>query len=132
MKYFIVGVVSCIFQVFLAAESHGHHSFTVYDMEIQHEYTGIVKELRFRNPHISMKLSYVKSEGIEEIIDFPDGGPASMFIRNGLKPAQIKPGSMITVIGSPRKDNPDILFLRTIIVDDETYTVFGEEGPLTK
>jgi len=51
-----------------------------------------------------------------------------MLIRLGLKPNMIKPGTKIKVIGSPRKDNPNVYFLKTIILEDgTTFATLG--GP---
>jgi hypothetical protein len=49
-----------------------------------------------------------------------------MLLRMGLKPDMIKPGTHVTAIGSPRHDNPDTLFLKSIKLDDgQTFNTLG-------
>lgn len=125
----VILIATAYVMLVMAFHANAHHSFTVYDMDTQIEYSGTVKVLRFRNPHISMTLAYTGQGGEEEIVEFTDGGPANMFIRLGLKPDKIKPGASITVIGSPRKDDPGVLFLRTIIVDGERFNTIDSGQP---
>lgn len=97
----------------------GHHSFAIYDMESEFTFEGIVETLRFRNPHMALTLRET-IDGEERVINFVEGAPANMLVRMGFDPAHIQPGKRITAIGSPRHDNPDAYFLKTIILEDGT------------
>src|SRR5574341_1361306 len=73
--------------------TYAHHSFASYDFSIQVTYTGVVKDLKFRNPHIAMTLVHTREAGTEEIINFIEGAPANMLARIGLRPEMIKAGT---------------------------------------
>jgi hypothetical protein len=103
-----------------ATSSGAHHSFAIYDMQTNIEFFGVVTELKFRNPHMAMTIIETGEDGKKRVIEFVEGAPANMLVRMGFDPAVIQPGKSIRVIGSPRKDNPDAFFLKTIILDDGT------------
>jgi hypothetical protein len=104
----------------LAAAAWAHHSFAVYDFATEIAFEGVVETLNFKNPHIAMTLSYEDENGDTKIADFVEGAPANMMIRNGFNPEWIAPGSTITAIGSPRHDDPNKLFLKSLILEDGT------------
>lgn len=112
----------------VSAPSWAHHSFASWDLEKDVHFEGVVDKLDFRNPHMSMTLIETKPDGTQVKVNFAEGAPANMLIRLGLKPNMIKPGTKIKVIGSPRKDNPNVYFLKTIILEDgTTFATLG--GP---
>ncbi|MBF8270266.1 MAG: hypothetical protein HW386_1975 [Gammaproteobacteria bacterium] len=95
-----------------------HHSFASYDFDQQIPFTGVVKELKFRNPHIAMTLIHTKEDGTEEIINFIEGAPANMLVRIGLRPEMIKVGTKLTAYGSPKKTDPTVFFLRKVVLEN--------------
>lgn len=103
-----------------SAGASAHHSFAIYDMETNIEFVGVVETLKFRNPHMAMTLIETQEDGQKRTINFVEGAPANMLVRRGLDPAVIQPGQTIRVVGSPRKDDPNAFFLKTIILDDGT------------
>ncbi|MBN1238601.1 MAG: hypothetical protein JXB36_08860 [Gammaproteobacteria bacterium] len=109
----------------VSAGASAHHSFAIYDMQTSVEFEGIVETLKFRNPHMAMTLK-AEVDGEEKIINFVEGAPANMLVRMGFDPAVIQPGQRIKVVGSPRKDDPDAYFLKTIITEDgQRYQVLN-------
>lgn len=98
--------------------ARAHHSFAVYDFEQQIPFAGTVETLNFKNPHISMTLSHMRDDGSIETINFIEGAPANMLMRNGLRPDMIAPGTRLTAIGSPRRDDSTLFFLRRVILED--------------
>src|SRR5690606_4334264 len=56
----------------LAPLAAAHHSFAIYDMQTEIEFVGVVDDVKFRNPHMSMTLRETK-DGQERIIDFVEG-----------------------------------------------------------
>ena len=95
-----------------------HHSFAVYDFEQQIPFTGVVSELKFRNPHIAMTLIRTREDGTQETIRFIEGAPANMLVRIGLKPEMIKVGTKLTAYGSPKKTDPTVFFLRKVVLEN--------------
>jgi len=109
MKFF-----AGFFLLVLAWPALAHHSFAVYDFDVQTTFVGTVETLSFRNPHIAMTLKTVDGNGKVQIINFAEGAPANMLVRSGLKPEMIKTGTRITAIGSPLHDDNSRYFLRVI------------------
>jgi hypothetical protein len=97
-----------------------HHSFAIYDMQTSIEFEGVVETLKFRNPHMAMTMIVTDENGEQRTIDFVEGAPANMLVRRGLDPALIQPGKTIKAVGSPRNDDPNAYFLKTIILEDGT------------
>ena len=95
-----------------------HHSFAVYNFEIQTEFVGTVETLNFRNPHIAMSLKVTDANGESSIIEFIEGAPANMLARKGLTPDKIAVGTEITAFGSPLIDDPSKFFLRRVRLAD--------------
>jgi hypothetical protein len=95
-----------------------HHSFAVYDFSQQIPFEGVVDTLNFKNPHIAMTLTHVTETGETETIHFIEGAPANMLVRNGLRPEMIKPGTKVTAIGSPLREDPTQFFLRRVRLED--------------
>ena len=118
LRYVQVTAVGCLFAFGLGSPSYGHHSFAIYDFSQQIPFEGVVATLNFKNPHISMTLTHTLEGGATETINFVEGAPANMAVRLGLRPEMIKPGTKVTAIGSPRKDDPNAYFLRKIMLED--------------
>lgn len=95
-----------------------HHSFAVYDFEQEIEFVGVVDTLNFKNPHIAMTLAQTDENGDTHIVEFVEGAPANMLARLGLRPAMLKPGTKITAVGSPLREDPTKFFLRSVILED--------------
>ena len=134
MKKAALFALLCISTMSVSAPSFAHHSFASWDLQKDIPFEGVVDTLDFRNPHMSMTLIQTKPDGQQEKVIFSEGAPANMMIRLGLKPDMIKPGTKIKAIGAPRKDNPNVYFLKTIILEDgRIFTALGrpkkEEKP---
>jgi hypothetical protein len=117
MKSLLVALiiaVSCGYNSIAAA----HHSFASYDFDKQIKFEGVVAEVKFRNPHIELTLVRTLENGKKETIVFSEGAPANMLVRMGLRPEMIKAGTRITAIGSPKKSDPSVYFLRKIILEN--------------
>jgi hypothetical protein len=90
----------------------------VFDFSQEIPFEGTVRTLNFKNPHIAMTLSRELDSGETQIISFIEGAPANMLVRNGLRPNMIEPGTKITAIGSPLREDPTQYFLRRIVLQD--------------
>ena len=102
----------------LAGRALAHHSFAVYDFTQQIPFEGVVATLNFKNPHIAMTLTQTDENGATRTINFVEGAPANMLVRNGLRPDMIKPGTRITAVGSPLREDPTVFFLRKVVLAD--------------
>jgi hypothetical protein len=107
-----------LFLALLALPVLAHHSFAIYDFNTMIPYEGVVEELDFRNPHITMKLRTTDENGNEQIINFIEGPPANMLARQGLKPDMVKVGTRITAVASPLHEDKTKFFLRIIRLEN--------------
>ena len=110
--------VSLSAALLIARPLAAHHSFAVYDFESEIEFDGVVSTLNFKNPHLAMTLEVTTDDGSTEIVNFVEGAPANMLIRMGFDPKWIAPGTRIRAIGSPRRDDPTRLFMKSLILED--------------
>jgi hypothetical protein len=101
-----------------ATPLQAHHSFAVFDFSQQIPFEGVVETLNFKNPHIAMTLTRTSENGETETINFIEGAPANMLVRNGLRPDMIKPGTKLTAYGSPLREDPTQFFLRKVRLED--------------
>ncbi len=113
----VAAIVTC---ATTAPAALAHHSFAIFDFQQQIPFEGVVESIKFRNPHIEMKLKVKAADGSEQIIHFIEGAPANMIVRNGIRPEQMAPGSHLRTFGSPLIEDPTKYFLRVIILDDGT------------
>jgi hypothetical protein len=114
----ILKVVVLALWASLAHVAAAHHSFAVFDFSQEIPFDGVVATLNFKNPHIAMTLSRTLDNGETEVINFIEGAPANILVRNGLRPDMIKPGTRVTAIGSPLREDPSQYFLRRIRLED--------------
>lgn len=118
MKKYINHLVLTGSALLLSVQIFAHHSFAVFDFDTQIPFEGTIEDLTFRNPHIAMTLKVVDENGEEQTINFIEGAPANMLVRDGLRPNMITPGTHITAYGSPLREDPDQFFLRKIVLED--------------
>ena len=117
----ILSVYSTLAGALLAsAAAFAHHSFAVFDFQQQIPFEGIVESVKFRNPHIELKLRAKAADGSEQLVHFIEGAPANMLVRNGIRPEHLATGQHIKTFGSPLLEDPNKYFLRVIILDDGT------------
>lgn len=115
---FRIRILSLLGAAVLAAPALAHHSFAVYDFTQQIPFEGVIDTLNFKNPHIAMTLIHTDENGETRTINFVEGAPANMLVRNGLRPDMVKPGTKVTAYGSPLREDPTIFFLRKIVLED--------------
>lgn len=88
----------------LAATLAGaHHSTSgIYDINVETEVKGKVKEWRFTNPHPLLKIEVVDANGVAHEWDVSYGGSAVAHLkRRGYTAQTFKPGDIVVVKGHP-------------------------------
>jgi hypothetical protein len=103
---------------FAAPFAQAHHSFAVFDFKTEIPFEGIVESVKFRNPHIAMTLKVKGADGKEQMVEFIEGAPANMLVRQGLKPENVAAGTHLRLIGSPLIEDKTKYFIRIIKLDD--------------
>ena len=115
---FRIRILSLLGAAVLAAPALAHHSFAVYDFTQQIPFEGVIDTLNFKNPHIAMTLIHTDENGETRTINFVEGAPANMLVRNGLRPDMVKRGTKVTAYGAPLREDPTFFYLRKIVLED--------------
>jgi hypothetical protein len=89
----------------LAGTAWSHHSAAQFDFGNGVVVTGVVKYIRFANPHAKLILEVTDDRGTREI-EF-EGHSRNNMIRQGLLPDMMKVGDTITIQIAPMRDGTD-------------------------
>ena len=109
----------------IALPAAAHHSLATYDVDQSIHFDGVVETLRLQNPHIALTLTVTKGDGTRGTISFA-GAPAGMLARMGLTAMDIAVGKPIKAIGAPGRDDPNVYFLKAIILPDGRRFTFAD------
>ena len=83
-----------------------HHSFAMFDLGKNVTVEAVIKEVQFTNPHVWLQILVKDEKGVETEWSIESGAPG-MMLRNGWKPATLKPGDKVTLTMHPlRNGNP--------------------------
>jgi hypothetical protein len=78
-----------------------HHSAAMYDFTKNVWVSGVVKDIRVINPHMSLTLEVSPAAGTEHDIQF-EGHSVNNFYRAGWRPGLLKAGDKIKVRTEPK------------------------------
>jgi hypothetical protein len=84
-----------------------HHSFTMFEMDKDVTYTGVVVEYTWVNPHVHILVDIKAAPGVDPgVVGRWDveGGSTNIMGRQGWTRATLKPGDPITFVGHPMRD----------------------------
>ena len=98
-----------------------HHSFSMFDMERNVTYTGVVVDYRWINPHVHVTVDIKPAPGVEQATVGTwdvEGGSTNIMARQGWTRATLKPGDPITLVGHPMKDGSKGISLFYMIKPD--------------
>lgn len=97
-----------------------HHNFAAhYRGEEIIEFSGVVKEFRFVNPHARVYIEVALPDGRTE--QWMAEGDASVALRrSGWVPDQLKPGDRVHVVGNPSRNGTNTMSWDSITLDDGT------------
>jgi len=107
-----------VMAVLLAAVSaEAHHSAVMFDDTKEVTYEGVVKEFQFTNPHSWLLVDVTNKDGSVTTWGFEAEGPSTL-LRNGVRPADFKFGTKLTITGRPMKDGrPAALWVKALRAD---------------
>lgn len=80
-----------------------HHSFAIFDRDVQITLTGTVKAFQWTNPHVFVQLMVKNAEGVEEEWSI-EGASPNMLFRSGWTNQSFKPGDKVTIVANPLRD----------------------------
>ena len=110
----------------LALPAAAHHSLAAYDVDQSIHFDGVVATLRLENPHIALTLTVTKGDGTQGTVTFVEGAPAGRIAQMGLTAEDLAIGKPIKAIGAPRRDDPNLYYLKTIILPDGRRFTFAD------
>lgn len=114
-------LLTCLFGlIFLPMSSVAHHGVTgQFDLEQVLTVSGTVNRVRFVNPHAYVYFKVKNNSGKEEQwrCELRSG---SLLKRKGWTVDMFKPGTTITVFGSPDRRDPKTCYTETITLEDGT------------
>src|SRR5205085_12599375 len=90
-----------------SASVAAHHSFAMFDMDKNVEYSGVVREWKWQNPHVHFTLEVPKRAGVDpQTVGVWDveGGSVNIMSRQGWTRASYKAGDPMKLVGHPMKD----------------------------
>jgi hypothetical protein len=100
-----------------AAGAEAHHSAVMFDSKKEITLEGTVKEFQFTNPHSWLIVDVTSKDGSVTAWGFEGEGPTAL-LRNGVRPADLKAGTKLTITGHPMKDGrPGALWLKAVRAD---------------
>lgn len=104
--------------VILASTSaEAHHSAAMFEPKKEVTFEGVVKEFQFTNPHSWLLVDVTNKDGSVTTWGFEAEGPTAL-LRNGVRPADFKSGTKLTITGRPMKDGrPGALWRKAVRED---------------
>jgi hypothetical protein len=122
----------CIVLLTAVALCHGaqaHHGFGTFAMNESVEITGTVTDLAFVNPHSWLYLDVAGEDG--EISGFRcEMRSATTLRRSGWTPEMFPNGALVTITGSPDRNDPQACYVSTVIfADGSSIDRYGQRMP---
>lgn len=103
MRFRMMAAALAAAGMMIAAQAvSAHHSAAMFDDEKVLEFTGVVKELQWTNPHIWIQV--IRDEKGTKTEWSLEGGSPNSLSRRGWKSTTFKPGEIVTVRLNPMKD----------------------------
>ena len=90
-----------------SASLTAHHSFAMFEMDKDVEYSGIVSEWKWQNPHVHFVVDIKPGGGVDprQVGRWDvEGGSINIMTRQGWTRASYKIGDPIRLVGHPMKD----------------------------
>lgn len=105
------------------ASLSAHHSFSMFEMDKDVEYAGVVTEWKWQNPHVHFILQVKGGAGVDPATVGTwdvEGGSINIMGRQGWTRASYKAGDAIRLVGHPMKDGSKGISLFYAIRPDGT------------
>jgi hypothetical protein len=104
-----------------AASAQAHHSAVMFEATKEVTLEGVVKEFQFTNPHSWLLVDVTNKDGSVTTWGFEAEGPSTL-LRNGVRPADFKYGTKLTITGRPMRDGrPAALWLKAVRADGAEF-----------
>ena len=111
-----------------APTAFAHHSFAAeFDRDRPIEFTGIVKQVDWVNPHGFMHVEVTDGDGVVSTYKIIIGAPISLY-RQGWKKESVPPGTVVHFEGS-RARNPNSRNVNGTVTGPDGNELWRGEGP---
>ena len=107
----------------MAVPVAAHHSFAMFEMEQNAQYSGVVTDWKWQNPHVHFTVQVSNAPGVDpHTLGTWDveGGSVNIMARQGWTRASYKLGDAIKLVGHPMKDGSKGISLFYAIRPDGT------------
>ena len=126
-KLFHLLLVLCTLS--LAAVTHAHHSFAMFDSQNQVRLHGVVTQFDWTNPHIYIEMDVTQEDGSTKHWTI-ECANISILSRLGWKFNIMKAGDTITTIVAPlRNGEPGALLKQVMLADGSKWGNGAPAGP---
>jgi translation initiation factor IF-1 len=105
-----------------------HHSNVAFEVEKVITITGVVKEMRWSNPHTW--LTVIVDENGKKVEWACEGRAPGILLRSGWSKSSLKPGDKVTVDMSPAKDGSKTSLVARVTKGDGT--ILANAPPATE
>ncbi|GEO02475.1 hypothetical protein AAE02nite_01390 [Adhaeribacter aerolatus] len=92
-----------------------HHGWANYDQEKRLDYTGVIQQATYENPHATAKVNF-KDKTWTVVL-----APTSRMQERGVTAAMLQKGTTIRVIGYPHREVKDEMRAETIFIQGKEY-----------
>jgi len=106
-------VVTCL----MAKSVFAHHGWSSYDASKTLNFTGVIRESSYSNPHGLIRLQVDGENGKVWLVVL---APPSRMSNRGLSQAMLKVGTTATVVGYPHREKADEMRAERITIDGKT------------
>ncbi len=134
MRITHLGTIAVVVLLSTTSNAIAHHSFqATFDADVTVTVDGVIKDFRFRNPHVLIYLDVSNDDGT--VTNWMAEGPsATGWRRAGWKNDSLKPGDMLRVTGNATHDgSPMVSIDKFALLDSTGKTVIanlsGDEDP---
>ncbi len=113
LRLCVVLVATCV----MAGSVFAHHGWSSYDASKTLNFTGVIRESSYSNPHGQIKLQVDGGNGKVWLVVL---APPSRMGARGLSQEMLKAGTTATVVGYPHRKKADEMRAERITIDGKT------------
>jgi len=105
-----------------------HHSVSAeFDTSKKVTFTGSVKKIDWMNPHIYTHVEVKEPDGKVLVYKVEGGAPNSLY-RQGIRPEQLKPGTVVTCTNCSRSKSPNSMNVNGRLTLEDGRAALGAPG----
>lgn len=111
----------------LISVAEAHHSFSMFNRDMQRVVTGTVARWDFNNPHSWLHVNVKNEDGSETLWSFEGAAPPQL-VGRGITGTTFEPGDQITMMFCPLADGRNGGALGWVKVSEESWLIPSDGG----